>query len=686
MTIRAGHRRSPRRILKTSSSRIAASAVAASLTLLLLAAAASAAPTTDVAVNPIASGSQSLGGYDINGVEPVTGTVFNLHATAHATWSGSLTTAVGWDTNKVRQGAQLDVSRVAPLTAGHVDVSWVITGSFSPFGLGDIGIGPVPLSKDNVACAPKLSGSGYTCTATSDAFSLVDTPGIPASPYVDMVLEAQFDITPAGAIVGRDFKVNDIAGAPFAGSLSLTDSSQSETFSMPCNAPVGSPVQYSLSPFDWTPATNATQQPHFQIGVRDPGYALGFTKLPPFFDAPFGSAIQTTPAFDLNGSGHTTDMGTLLANNVAPTIDPIADFAGDEGSPISFSASTHSQCPISSYVWEFSNGTKSFGPSPKRTFADNGSYDGQLTVTDETGLSATRSFTVNVANVPPSVNAGPDTTADWGRIVAFNGQATDPGANDQATLQYSWDFGDGSPSASGGPSVLHSYSAPGTYTATLTVCDKDENPATCPTDSRDVHVTKRDTTTAYLGDTTGVFDTAASLSASLVDEYGQNVNARTVKFTVGSDPSLNGLTNSSGVATKAYTPGLAAGAYTASSEFSGDSLYNASSSSNGFTVAKKATTTAYTGAVTGGPNKTVTLSAVLKDATGKPLAGRTTKFQLGTQIVSAVTDANGAAAAPLKLAQKNGSYTVSATYTPAAGDVPLYIGSSQGVVFKLQAK
>src|SRR5258708_31974679 len=104
---------------------------------------------------------------------------------------------------------------------------------------------------------------------------------------------------------------------------------------------------------------------------------------------------------------------------------------------------------MSSYVWEFSNGTKSFGANPKRAFGDNGSYDGQLTVTDETGLSATRSFSVNVDNVPPSVNAGPDTTADWGRIVAFNGQATDPGSTDQSTLQYSWDFGDGTPSASG---------------------------------------------------------------------------------------------------------------------------------------------------------------------------------------------------------------------------------------------
>src|SRR5207244_2150223 len=138
---------------------------------------------------------------------------------------------------------------------------------------------------------------------------------------------------------------------------------------------------------------------------------------------------------------------------------------GSEGSAISFGETATSKCPISSYVWEFSDGTKSYGPNPQRAFADNGVYDGQLTVTDVTGLSATQSFTVTVANVKPSVEAGPDTTTDWGQAVQFNGQATDPGSKDQGTLQSTWSFGDGSPSASGGPSVQHSYSTPGDYVA-----------------------------------------------------------------------------------------------------------------------------------------------------------------------------------------------------------------------------
>jgi Bacterial Ig-like domain (group 1) len=120
-------------------------------------------------------------------------------------------------------------------------------------------------------------------------------------------------------------------------------------------------------------------------------------------------------------------------------------------------------------------------------------------------------------------------------------------------------------------------------------------------------------------------------------------------------------------------------------------LYNASNSANGYDIAKKATTIAYTGAVSGGPNKTIQLSALLKDATGKPLANRTIQFQLGTQSASAVSNASGIASVSLKLNQKNGTYTVSATYTPVnAAPNPLdgdhYLGSSQGAIFKLQAK
>lgn len=141
-----------------------------------------------------------------------------------------------------------------------------------------------------------------------------------------------------------------------------------------------------------------------------------------------------------------------------------------------------------------------------------------------------------------------------------------------------------------------------------------------------------------------------------------------------------------GIADRTYHVVQVAGSYGVGASFAGDSLYEGSSSQSSATVGVKGTNLTYTGALQGGPKKTVTLSAVLKDAEGKPLSGQTVQFTLGTQTVSAVTDANGIAIAPLKLNQKNGSYPLTATWTPSGADVAKYSGSADVETFKLQPK
>lgn len=95
-----------------------------------------------------------------------------------------------------------------------------------------------------------------------------------------------------------------------------------------------------------------------------------------------------------------------------------------------------------------------------------------LTATDPDGNVGTATFSVNVPNLPPVANAGPNMSTEWGVPVTLNGSAVEPGTNEQPFLTYSWDFGDGTPSASGGASVKHTYAAPGTYTATFKACDR----------------------------------------------------------------------------------------------------------------------------------------------------------------------------------------------------------------------
>jgi len=553
--------------------------------IILAAGPAAAAPASNTQTVPVTSGSFDLGGFVIPGPIPLPAplpvVVSDLTITASAAWSGDIQTTVAWDGDQVRQGSSIDVTRSSPSTDGKIDVTWTVSGKVD-----GAGFGPTTVSKDDVACTPALSGGGFACTGRSGGLLL---PGAIPSPIPFTLIEAQlaidvsFDVTPTGAIVGRDFTIGGTSiPGPTAnpGTIGLSDSPSTETFTVPCGAKAGDAVAYALGGYHWTPTTAAAQQTVIRIinsvpFGTDEAFQYGS-------DIDVGPETDTAPAFDLAGSGFLTSLGPLLANDVDPTIAPFGAFSGTEGTPIAFSAGVSSQCPIASYVWQFSNGTTSFGPSPQRTFADNGVYDGQLTVTDVTGLTATRSFTVDVANAAPTVNAGPDTTADWGRLVAFNGQAVDPGSADQSTLQYTWTFGDGTPSASGGPDVLHAYSAPGDYVAALQVCDKDGG---CASSSRTVHVTKRDTTLGYTGPLSSSPSKTVTFTASLVDEYGQAVAGRKVTFKVGSQ-TATGTTDAAGKATVSFKL-TQKGSLPLTVTFpAGDAKYNASADSATFQVGR----------------------------------------------------------------------------------------------------
>src|SRR6478736_4340748 len=173
--------------------------------LLFSAVTAKAANSTDSAAVHISSPAQDLGGYAIDGFEPASLSVFHLNVTAAATWSANLNETISFDPNDVRQGAALNVARGA-VPSGSIHVLWRLTGAFRPLDLFDVPV-DIPISADAITCAPRLSGSGYTCTATSASVTLVETPCLPLAPWVDLVLEVNFDIDPVQATADRTFAI-----------------------------------------------------------------------------------------------------------------------------------------------------------------------------------------------------------------------------------------------------------------------------------------------------------------------------------------------------------------------------------------------------------------------------------------------------------------------------------------------
>ncbi|WP_341953223.1 PKD domain-containing protein [Salinibacterium sp. TMP30] len=148
---------------------------------------------------------------------------------------------------------------------------------------------------------------------------------------------------------------------------------------------------------------------------------------------------------------------------------PVAAFTHTEANLVaSFDASGSSDPDgtISSYEWNFGDGSTGAVAVLNHTYAAAGTYDVTLKVTDNKGASATTtaSVTVLAANVAPTAAFTSTVTEN---VVSFDGSSS---SDPEGTISsYQWNFGDGANDT--GATVSHSYAAAGAYTVTLTVAD-----------------------------------------------------------------------------------------------------------------------------------------------------------------------------------------------------------------------
>ncbi|MCA9943005.1 MAG: PKD domain-containing protein, partial [Anaerolineales bacterium] len=129
---------------------------------------------------------------------------------------------------------------------------------------------------------------------------------------------------------------------------------------------------------------------------------------------------------------------------------------------------------IVSYFWEFSDGRSTSRQNPRVRFNSDGVYTVTLTVTDDQGATGTATVTITVGdapvNQPPTAVANADVTSGNAPLsVNFTGSGSTD--SDDTVASYAWSFGDGGSSTAADPS--HSYTAAGTYVATLTVTDNE---------------------------------------------------------------------------------------------------------------------------------------------------------------------------------------------------------------------
>ncbi len=163
-------------------------------------------------------------------------------------------------------------------------------------------------------------------------------------------------------------------------------------------------------------------------------------------------------------------MDTLIRTAlivVTPPLPPIAAFAVTPETgpmPLTVAFSDQSEGTLSSWSWDFGDGSGASTANPSHTYAMSGTYSVELTVSGPTGgdtLVRTNAVVVGLPGPPGAAFGGVPLLGDVPLQVFFQDASTGHVSG------WLWDFGDGSQSSAQTPT--HVYVLPGTYDVSLSV-------------------------------------------------------------------------------------------------------------------------------------------------------------------------------------------------------------------------
>jgi len=166
------------------------------------------------------------------------------------------------------------------------------------------------------------------------------------------------------------------------------------------------------------------------------------------------------------GSG-ATEIKTKYITVYAPPVVSFAPSATGGCFPLQVNFtnnSTPGSGTLSTFMWDFGDGTTGTAQTPVHTYTGAGSYNVSLQATNSNGCSTTITSTTPIvihAGVNASFTTGQATSCQAPAPIPFINTSTGTGI-----LSYSWDFGDGAVSTSINP--VHTYTSTGNYTVKLT--------------------------------------------------------------------------------------------------------------------------------------------------------------------------------------------------------------------------
>jgi PKD repeat protein len=151
-----------------------------------------------------------------------------------------------------------------------------------------------------------------------------------------------------------------------------------------------------------------------RVGVRDKDYAWGYD-----------------------------DLVVAVEPNQEPVASANGPYAASEGSYFYFSSTGTSDGngDALTYRWTFGDGTTSTAASPRKRYADNGSYAVTLVVTDPSGAADTAATTATIANAAPTATLTAPSSISEGSGYTVSISGSDAGGADVASLEYALDCG-----------------------------------------------------------------------------------------------------------------------------------------------------------------------------------------------------------------------------------------------------